>query len=145
MDITEARECVAQYLREHMTRGPCLDAPSVVREFLTVQFATLEHEEFVVLFLTCQHTLIDAVSMFRGTLAQTSVYPREVVKEALRHNAGAVILAHNHPSGKAEPSRADEHLTQSLKAALALIDVRIIDHFVVAGTSIVSFAERGLL
>jgi DNA repair protein RadC len=100
---------------------------------------------FVGLFLDSQHRLISADELFQGTLAQTSVYPREIVKAALGHNAAAVIFAHNHPSGVAEPSRADELLTQSLKAALALIDVRTLDHFVVAGGQVVSFAERGLL
>ena len=100
---------------------------------------------FVALFLDSQHRLIAAEELFRGTLAQTSVYPREIVKSALALNAAAVIFAHNHPSGVAEPSRADELLTQSLKSALALIDVRTLDHFVVAGGEVVSFAERGLL
>jgi len=99
----------------------------------------------MVLFLDSQHRLLVAEELFRGTLTQTSVYPREVVKAALAHNAAAVILAHNHPSGVAEPSRADELLTQSLKQALALVDVRTLDHFVVAGNRVVSFAERGLM
>ena len=107
--------------------------------------AALEHEVFVGLFLDSQHRLIADRELFRGTLAQTSVYPREVVKSALALNAAAVIFAHNHPSGVAEPSRADELLTQSLKAALQLVDVRTLDHFVVAGAHVVSFAERGLL
>jgi DNA repair protein RadC len=105
----------------------------------------LPHEIFVVLFLDSQHRLIAADEMFRGTLAQTSVYPREIVKAALDRNAAAVIFAHNHPSGVAEPSRADELLTQALKQALALVDIRTLDHFVVAGNRVVSFAERGLL
>jgi DNA repair protein RadC len=100
---------------------------------------------FVCIFLDAQHRVIACDELFRGTLAQTSVYPREVVKAALAHNAAAVILAHNHPSGVAEPSRADELLTQSLKQALALVDVRTLDHFIVAGNALVSFAERGLL
>ena len=100
---------------------------------------------FIVLFLDSQNRLLSAAEMFRGTLAQTSVYPREVVKSALQRNAAAVVLAHNHPSGSAEPSRADEHLTQTLKAALALVDVRILDHYVVAGDRATSFAERGLI
>jgi len=98
-----------------------------------------------VLFLDNQHRLLVAEEMFRGTLAQTSVHPREVVKAALSRNAAAVIFAHNHPSGVAEPSRADELLTQALKQALALVDIRALDHFVVAGREIVSFAERGLI
>ncbi len=97
------------------------------------------------LFLDHQHRLLAMEELFRGTLAQTSVYPREVVKRALALNAAAVVLAHNHPSGVAEPSRADEHLTQSLRSALALVDVRVLDHFVVGAADVVSFAERGLL
>jgi DNA repair protein RadC len=100
---------------------------------------------FVVLFLDSQHRLIAADELFRGTLAQTSVYPREVVKAALAHNAAAVILAHNHPSGVAEPSRADEYLTATLKSALALVDVRVLDHLIVGHGQVVSLAERGLL
>jgi DNA repair protein RadC len=99
----------------------------------------------VCIFLDSQHRVIDCEELFRGTLAQTSVYPREVVKEALARNSAAVIFAHNHPSGVAEPSRADELLTQSLKQALALVDIRTLDHFVVAGPQVVSFAERGLI
>ena len=99
----------------------------------------------MVLFLDGQHRLLASEELFRGTLGQTSVYPREVVKRALANNAGAVILAHNHPSGVAEPSRADEFLTQSLKAALALVDVRVLDHLVVGQGAVVSMAERGLL
>ena len=99
---------------------------------------------FVCLFLDSQHRLIASEELFRGSLAQTSVYPREVVKAALRHNAAAVIFAHNHPSGVAEPSRVDELLTQALKQALALVDIRTLDHFVVAGANVTSFAERGL-
>jgi DNA repair protein RadC len=104
-----------------------------------------EHEVFIALFLDAQNRLLAADELFRGTLAQTSVYPREVVKRALAINAGAVIFAHNHPSGIAEPSRSDELLTASLKQALALVDVRVLDHLIVAGNSTVSFAERGLL
>ena len=125
--------------------SPTLSTPATVRDYLRLRLADLEHEVFLALFLDSQHRLITCEELFRGTLAQTSVYPREVVKAALRHNAGAVILAHNHPSGLAEPSRADELLTSALKQALALVDVKVIDHFVVAGDQTVSFAERGLL
>jgi len=97
------------------------------------------------LFLDAQNRVIATEELFRGTLTQTSVYPREVVKRALHHNAGAVILAHNHPSGVAEPSHADETLTQALRQALALVDIRVLDHFIVAGSAVLSFAERGLL
>jgi DNA repair protein RadC len=122
-----------------------LTSPEATRDYLRVRFAGLGHEEFHAIWLDAQHRLIDAAEMFRGTLAQTSVYPREVVKAGLAHNAAAVIFAHNHPSGVAEPSRADELLTQCLKQALALVDIRTLDHFVVAGGQVISFAERGLL
>jgi DNA repair protein RadC len=110
-----------------------------------VALARLEHEVFMALFLDAQNRVIAAEELFRGTLTQTSVYPREVVKRALVHNAAAVILAHNHPSGVAEPSRADEFLTQTLRQSLSLVDARVLDHFIVAGNGVVSFAERGLL
>jgi DNA repair protein RadC len=126
-------------------RGPLLGSPEAVRDYLSLRVAALEHEVFVVLFLDSQHRLIACDELFRGTLAQTSVYPREVVKAALRHNAAAVVFAHNHPSGVAEPSRADELLTSTLKQALALVDVRTLDHFVVGREKTISFAERGPL
>lgn len=122
-----------------------LTSPDSVRQYLQLLLHGREHEVFVCVFLDAQHRLIAADELFRGTLAQTAVYPREVVKAALAHNAAAVVFAHNHPSGVSEPSRADELLTQSLKSALALVDVRVLDHFVVAGAHSVSFAERGLL
>jgi DNA repair protein RadC len=117
----------------------------VVRDFLRVKLGALEHEVFAVLMLDVQNRLIEYVELFRGTVSQASVYPREVVKESLARNAAALVLVHNHPSGVAEPSRADEHLTQTLKAALALVDVRVLDHLIVAGSDVLSFAERGLL
>jgi len=132
-------------LREKITKGDALTSPVAVREYLRLHLQALPHEVFVALFLDAQNRVIEIEELFRGTLTQTSVYPREVVKHALRHNAGAVIFAHNHPSGVAEPSRADEALTQALKQALALVDVRVLDHFIVAGSGVVSFAERGLL
>jgi len=138
-------ELARRAAREALARGDTLTSPDAVRDYLRLTLAAREHEVFVGLFLDSQHRLIAAEELFRGTLAQTSVYPREIVKIALAHNAAAVIFAHNHPSGIAEPSRADELLTQSLKSALALIDVRTLDHFVVAGGEVVSFAERGLL
>jgi DNA repair protein RadC len=131
--------------RQALCRERVLTSPDAVRDYLRLTLAARENEVFVALFCDSQHRLIAADELFRGTLAQTSVYPREIVKAALARNAAAVIFAHNHPSGVAEPSRADELLTQSLKAALALIDVRTLDHFVVAGGQVVSFAERGLL
>jgi DNA repair protein RadC len=140
-----ARELVGRWLSEQLRSGPALNSPAAVRDYLRIQFAAREYESFMVLFLDAQNRLIGAEDLFRGTLTQTSVYPREVVKAALRHNAGAVLLAHNHPSGVAEPSYADETLTQALKQALALVDVRTLDHFIVAGSAVLSFAERGLL
>lgn len=127
------------------TYAPNFTAPSEVKDYFVLRFASLEHEVFCIAFLTAQHALISCEEMFRGTLSQTSVYPREVVKRALHLNAAAVVLSHNHPSGVAEPSRADEYLTQTLKTALALIDVRVIDHIVTGGGTAVSLAERGLI
>jgi len=113
--------------------------------YLHLHFFGQEYESFFVLFVDAQNHLIAAKEMFRGTLTQTAVFPREILKEALQQNAAVVIFAHNHPSGIAEPSRADEVLTQSLKQALALVDVTVLDHFIVAGSGILSFAERGLI
>jgi DNA repair protein RadC len=124
---------------------PVIHSPQLLKEYLRKHFAGYEHEAFVVVFLNAQHRVIAVEEIFRGTLTQTSVYPREVVKRSLAQNAGAVVLAHNHPSGEPEPSRADEHLTQTLKSALALVDVRVIDHAIVAGDRSVSMAERGLM
>jgi DNA repair protein RadC len=133
-------------LRQRLKKpGPVFDRPQTLKDYLTLRLAALEHELFTVLFLDGQHRLIECEEMFRGTLTQASVYPREVVKAALRHNAGAVVLAHNHPSGVAEPSRADEFLTQTIKAALQLVDVRVLDHLIVGSENCVSFAERGML
>lgn len=141
--ILRAMAILERRLREP---GEPLASPGQVRAFLMLHLAELEHEAFMALFLDAKNRLIDACELFRGTLTQTSVYPREVLKEALRLNAAAVIFAHNHPSGCAEPSNADELLTQSLKSALALADVRVLDHFIVAGnTCPLSFSERGLM
>ena len=139
--IEIARRALAQRLAE----APVFDAPAAVKQFVALALGALPHEVFSVLFLDSQHRLLQHDEMFRGTLTQTSVYPREVVRRALALNAAAVILAHNHPSGVAEPSRADEFLTQSLKSALALVDVRVLDHMVIGRGPVVSFAERGLL
>jgi len=122
-----------------------LTDPSTVKDFLRLKLADRPHEVFAVVFLDAQHRVIDVQEMFRGTLTQTSVYPREVVIEALKHNAAALILCHNHPSGCADPSRADETLTQTLKQALALVDVRVLDHFIVTRAGVTSFAELGIL
>lgn len=140
-----AKELMRRWLDEELRRECTLNSPGSVRDYLRVIFAGQEYESFVVLFLDAQNRLIACNEMFRGTLTQTSVYPREIVKESLRLNAAAVILAHNHPSGVAEPSRADELLTASLKQTLSLVDVKVLDHFVVAGATTQSFAERGLL
>ena len=138
-------EMARRALRERLATGNALNSPSAVRDYLRMKLQALPHEVFVVLFLDAQNRVIGSEELFRGTLTQTSVYPREVVKRALHHNAGAVIFAHNHPSGVAVPSHADETLTQALKQALALVDVRVLDHFIVAGSGVLSFAERGLL
>ena len=140
-----AKELMRRWHDEELRRECTLNSPGSVRDYLRVIFAGQEYESFVVLFLDAQNRLIACNEMFRGTLTQTSVYPREIVKESLRLNAAAVILAHNHPSGVAEPSRADELLTASLKQTLSLVDVKVLDHFVVAGARTQSFAERGLL
>jgi len=143
--LAAARELVRRALAETMRERDTLASPADVRAYLRIVLAQRDHEIFMVLFLDSQNRAIAAEEMFRGTLTQTSVYPREVVKRALSLNAAAVILAHNHPSGVAEPSRADELLTTSLRSALALVEVTVLDHIVVAGCTTTSFAERGLL
>ena len=143
--LQAAKELVRRSLMEAMRQRDVLSSPTSVRDYLRITLAGREHEVFVVVFLDAQNRVLQAEELFRGTLTQTSVYPREVVKTSLVHNAAAVIFAHNHPSGVAEPSHADEALTRALKQALALVDVRVLDHFVVAGSSVVSFAERGLI
>ena len=132
-------------LGEDLRARSALTSPQSVRDYLRLTLGAREHEVFVALFLDAQHRVISSDELFRGTLTQTSVYPREIVKAALKANAAAVIFAHNHPSGVAEPSQADELLTRQLKDALALVDVRVLDHFIVAGRATLSFAERGLL
>ena len=144
--LDAAKELMTRDLSETLQAGDCLADPGAVKDLLRLRLSHLPHEVFVVLLLDAQHRLIDCVELFRGTLTQTSVYPREVVKLALERHAAGVVFAHNHPSGVAEPSSADEELTRSLKAALALVDVRVLDHFIVAGSAVpVSFAERGLI
>lgn len=139
-------ELARRALKQGMAQRDILASPTVVRDFLRLRLATLPHEVFLVLLLDAQNRLIACEELFRGTLTQTSVYPREVVKLALDRNAAGVIFAHNHPSGIAEPSRADELLTQTLKQALALVDVRVLDHFIAAGNAApLSMAERGLI
>jgi DNA repair protein RadC len=144
-ELAAVLEMARRALAEQVSAQPVFDAPAKVKDFVALQLGGKTQEVFAVLFLDGQHRLIVLEEMFTGTLTQTSVYPREVVKAALAHNAGAVILAHNHPSGLAEPSRADEFLTAQLKSALALVDVRVLDHLVVGRGQVVSLAERGLL
>lgn len=132
-------------LEERIRHGDCLSSPQAVRQYLALAIGEREREVFVLVLLDAQNHVIAVEELFAGTLTQTSVYPREVVKAALRHNAAAVIFAHNHPSGVAEPSHADQVLTDTLKRALALVDVKVLDHFVVGRAAAMSFAERGLL
>ena len=132
-------------LAARLHTGDVLATPAIVQNYLRLHLGKREHEVFVVILLDSQNRVLEILDLFRGTLTQTAVYPREVVKAALAANAGAAIFAHNHPSGLAEPSRADELLTQTLKQALALVDVRVLDHIVVGAASSISFAERGLI
>ena len=143
--LAAAWELMQRVIAEQLRESSVLDSPTAVRNYLQLLYAGREYESFMVLFLDSAHHMIAAEEIFRGTLAQTSVYPREIVKQSLQRNAAAVILAHNHPSGLPEPSRADEFLTQTLKSALALVDIRVIDHIVIGGDKATSFAERGLL
>ncbi|MEQ1601638.1 MAG: DNA repair protein RadC [Methylophilaceae bacterium] len=132
-------------LNEEMRERDVLSSPKQVSEYLRLKLGNLPREVFIVLFLDAQNRVLAQEELFAGTLTQTSVYPREVVKRALYHNAASVIFAHNHPSGVAQQSNSDEMLTQALRQALALVDVRVLDHFIVAGNTLLSFAERGLL
>lgn len=140
--VTAALAVLATRLRRH---SPVFDGPMAVRNHLVLALATKPHEVFAVMFLDSQHGLIAFEEMFRGTLTQTSVYPREVVTRALHHQAAAVILAHNHPSGSTQPSDADVALTKTLKTTLALVDVRVLDHFIVAGLNTTSMLELGMV
>ena len=140
-----ALELARRSLHEKLKESAALTSPGAVRDYLRLALAGRKHEVFVCLWLDAQHRVVKSEELFAGTLTQTSVYPREVGKAALRVNAAAVIFAHNHPSGVAQPSQADELLTRSLKEALALVDVKVLDHFIVAGNQAISFAERGLL
>ena len=149
VDSQDADAVIATALRVLELRlrksGTALTSPSAVRDYLRLAIAAKEREVFVCLWLDSQHRVIEAQEAFVGTLTQAAVYPREIVKAALRLNAAAVIFAHNHPSGVAQPSQADELLTRNLKEALASVEVKVLDHFIVAGTQALSFAERGLL
>jgi DNA repair protein RadC len=141
----EILHAACQQMTLRVRRGTSLASPKATRDYLALKLGNLEHEVFAVLFLDKRHRLISYKEMFRGTIDGASVHPREVVKEALKQNAAAVILAHPHPSGVAEPSQADEFITQRLKDALGLVDIRILDHIIVAGGDTLSFAERGIL
>lgn len=143
--LQAAREILMRDLRKTLNANPVFQSPRELHDWLQLRCAHLEHEIFLVLYLTVQNRMIEIEEVYRGTLTQTSIYPREIVKGALLRNAAAVVFAHNHPSGSTQPSRADESLTQTLKSALALVDVRVLDHFIVAGEHTVSFAERGLI
>ncbi len=138
-------EMARRALHEDMKSGDALNSPRTVRDYLQLLLRGRTQEVFMAIFLDAQNRVIASEELFHGTLTQTSVYPREVVKRAMHHNAAAVIFAHNHPSGVAEPSHSDRQLTDALKHALALVDVRVLDHFIVAGAGGLSFAERGLV
>ncbi len=144
-EIAAVLEIARRALAQELAQRPVFDTPAKVKTYVQLQLGGRGFEVFAVLFLDAQNRLLKLEEMFRGTLTQTSVYPREVVKRALELHAGAVIFTHNHPSGAAEPSKADEYLTQTLTSALKLIDVRVLDHLVVGQAEVVSFAERGLL
>lgn len=141
----EIISAASEHISRRVRRGATLSSSRATRDFLSLKLGMLDHEVFVVIFLDKRHRVISYNEMFRGTIDGASVHPREVVKEALKLNAAAVILKHPHPSGVAEPSQADELITNRLKEALSLIDVRILDHIIVAGGDTTSFAERGLL
>ncbi len=143
--LSIAWELMQRVLAEELKAAPIFESPNIVRQYLELFYAGRAYESFMVLYLNTHHRLIVVEEVFRGTLTQTSVYPREIVRQSLELNAAAVVLAHNHPSGVSEPSRADEHLTASLKQALSLIDVRVIDHMIVGMGQTTSMAERGLL
>jgi DNA repair protein RadC len=143
--LAAVMELARRALAEEMRARDSLASPAAVRGYLRLRMQDLEHEVFYGVFLDAQNRVIAAEELFRGTLTQTSVYPREVLKRALEHNAAAVILAHNHPSGVAEPSFQDQALTRNLAEALALVDIKVLDHFIVAPGTCLSFAERGLI
>lgn len=143
--LDAARELVSRGFAEDLEQLDVLSSPATVRSHLTTTLAHLQYEAFLVLFLDAQNRLIVSRECFRGTLKQTSVHPREIVKLALEYNASGVVLAHNHPSGLAEPSQADRWITDQLRAALNLVDVRVLDHFIIAGSQTFSMAERGMI
>ena len=145
LKLMVARELVTRCLAEGLPERDVLTNPGMVKTYLQARFASLSREVFACIFLDTRHYIIHFEIMFQGTIDSATVYPREVVKTALRHNAGAVILAHNHPSGITEPSAADQAITRRIVDALALVDVRVLDHLVVGMNEVASFAERGLL
>lgn len=145
VQLQAALELACRYLWQQSKDLVALEGPSATRRFLKSQFARYRHEVFACIWLDSQHRILGFDEMFRGTIDGAAVYPREVVKEALRRNAAAIIIAHNHPSGVAEPSLADKSITEKLKQALALVDVRLLDHLVVGQEEVVSFVERGFL
>jgi len=144
-ELAAVLEIARRVLAETLAERPAFEQPQRVKDYLALHLRGLDHEVFAVMFLDAQHRLITLETLFRGTLTHTSVHPREIARRALGLNAAAVVLAHNHPSGVAEPSRADELLTGAVRQALQLVDVRVLDHVVVGGATCVSFAERGLL
>jgi DNA repair protein RadC len=145
VQLQAVMEMARRHLYEDLKRGDALTSPGAVRQYLKSRLLALPHEVFACLFLDNQHRVIAFEELFRGTLDSASVYPREVMKRALAHNAAALILTHNHPSGVAEPSQADLHLTRRLREALALVDIRVLDHLVIGDGEPVSLAERGLI
>jgi DNA repair protein RadC len=144
-ELAAVLEIARRVLAERLAERPGFEQPQAVKDYLRLQLAALDHETFGVMFLDAQHRLLVFETLFRGTLTHTAVHPREVAKRALALNAAAVVLAHNHPSGLAEPSRADELVTQSIRQALQLVEVQVLDHVVVGRDGTVSFAQRGLL
>lgn len=141
----EVLQAAQRLLGDTLSGRDVMHSPQHVRDYLRVKLGTLEHEVFAVLMMDSQNCVIEYLELFRGSVSSTSVYPREVVKECLARNAAAVVLVHNHPSGNSDPSRADERITQTLKAALDLVDVKVVDHMVVTRTHVLSLAERGLM
>ena len=138
-------EAARQVIDQKIRRGASFTSPSEVKDYLKAKLSGYEREVFAVMLMDSKHCLIEYVELFQGTIDQAAVYPREVVKLAIQHNAAAMIISHNHPSGNPDPSRADEMLTKRLQDALALVDVRVLDHIIVAGNDTASFAERGLI
>jgi len=141
----EILDAARAYISKRIRRGSTLSSPKATRDYLTLRLGLREHEVFCVIHLDKRHRLIECQELFRGTVDGASVHPREIVKEALQRNSAACILVHNHPSGVAEPSQADELITQRVKAAMALVDIRVLDHLIVAGGEVVSLAERGAM